>query len=250
MLKISNVETFYGKIQALRGVDLDVNDGEIVSLIGSNGAGKSTLLMTISGVNKAKRGNIVFNGENIENKQPHKIVDMGICQVPEGRRIFSRLTVEENLRLGAHANEKGKYFENDIKEVYDLFPVLSDRKTQRGGTLSGGEQQMLAIGRALMSKPKVLLLDEPSLGIAPKLVNQIFVSIKNINKEKNVTIFLVEQNAKKALELADRAYVLVNGKVTIKGSGQESCSKIKTYKPLISKVGQKINFFSYLQDCN
>ena len=221
MLKISNVETFYGKIQALRGVDLDVNDGEIVSLIGSNGAGKSTLLMTISGVNKAKRGNIVFDGENIENKQPHKIVDMGICQVPEGRRIFSRLTVEENLRLGAHANEKGKYFENDIKEVYDLFPVLSDRKMQRGGTLSGGEQQMLAIGRALMSKPKVLLLDEPSLGIAPKLVNQIFVSIKNINKEKNVTIFLVEQNAKKALELADRAYVLVNGKVTIKGSGQE-----------------------------
>ena len=221
MLKISNVETFYGKIQALRGVDLDVNDGELVSLIGSNGAGKSTLLMTISGVNKAKRGNIVFNGENIENKQPHKIVDMGICQVPEGRRIFSRLTVEENLRLGAHANEKGKYFENDIKEVYDLFPVLSDRKTQRGGTLSGGEQQMLAIGRALMSKPKVLLLDEPSLGIAPKLVNQIFLSIKNINKEKNVTIFLVEQNAKKALELADRAYVLVNGKVTIKGSGQE-----------------------------
>ena len=221
MLKISNVETFYGKIQALRGVDLDVNDGEIVSLIGSNGAGKSTLLMTISGVNKAKRGNIVFNGENIENSLPHKIVDMGICQVPEGRRIFSRLTVEENLRLGAHANEKGRYFENDIKEVYDLFPVLSDRKTQRGGTLSGGEQQMLAIGRALMSKPKVLLLDEPSLGIAPKLVNQIFVSIKNINKEKNVTIFLVEQNAKKALELADRAYVLVNGKVTIKGPGQE-----------------------------
>ena len=190
-------------------------------LFRSNGAGKSTLLMTISGVNKAKRGNIVFNGENIANRQPHKIVDMGICQVPEGRRIFSRLTVEENLRLGAHANEKGKYFENDIKEVYDLFPVLSDRKTQRGGTLSGGEQQMLAIGRALMSKPKVLLLDEPSLGIAPKLVNQIFVSIKNINKEKNVTIFLVEQNAKKALELADRAYVLVNGKVTIKGPGQE-----------------------------
>ena len=221
MLKISNVETFYGKIQALRGVDLNVNEGEIVSLIGSNGAGKSTLLMTISGVNKAKRGNIVFNGENIENKEPHKIVDMGICQVPEGRRIFSRLTVEENLRLGAHANEKGKFYENDIKEVYELFPVLSDRKTQRGGTLSGGEQQMLAIGRALMGKPKVLLLDEPSLGIAPKLVNQIFVSIKNINKEKNVTIFLVEQNAKKALELADRAYVLVNGKVTIKGSGQE-----------------------------
>ena len=199
MLKISNVETFYGKIQALRGVDIDVNDGEIVSLIGSNGAGKSTLLMTISGVNKARNGNITFNGERIENRDPHKIVDLGICQVPEGRRIFSRLTVEENLRLGAYTNELGKHFETDIKEVYDLFPVLSDRKTQRGGTLSGGEQQMLAIGRALMSKPKVLLLDEPSLGIAPKLVNQIFASIKNINKEKNVTIFLVEQNAKKAL---------------------------------------------------
>ena len=158
MLKISNVETFYGKIQALRGVDIDVNDGEIVSLIGSNGAGKSTLLMTISGVNKARNGNITFNGERIENKDPHKIVDLGICQVPEGRRIFSSLTVEENLRLGAYTNEQGKHYETDIKEVYDLFPVLSDRKTQRGGTLSGGEQQMLAIGRALMSKPKVCLL--------------------------------------------------------------------------------------------
>jgi len=221
MLKISNVETFYGKIQALRGVDIDVNSGEIVSLIGSNGAGKSTLLMTISGVNKARTGEIVFEGKNIEKYEAHDIVDLGIAQVPEGRRIFSRLTVEENLRLGAHANEKGKHFNTDVKEVYDLFPVLNDRKSQRGGTLSGGEQQMLAIGRALMNRPKVLLLDEPSLGIAPKLVNQIFLAIKNINKEKKVTIFLVEQNAKKALELADRAYVLVNGKVTIQGSGQE-----------------------------
>jgi branched-chain amino acid transport system ATP-binding protein len=221
MLKISNVETFYGKIQALRGVDIDVNSGEIVSLIGSNGAGKSTLLMTISGVNKARTGEIVFEGKNIEKYEAHDIVDLGIAQVPEGRRIFSRLTVEENLRLGAHANEKGKHFNTDVKEVYDLFPVLDDRKTQRGGTLSGGEQQMLAIGRALMNRPKVLLLDEPSLGIAPKLVNQIFLAIKNINKKKKVTIFLVEQNAKKALELADRAYVLVNGRVTIKGTGQE-----------------------------
>tara|TARA_B100000965_G_scaffold405900_1_gene441803 strand:- start:1840 stop:2559 length:720 start_codon:yes stop_codon:yes gene_type:complete len=221
MLKISNVETFYGKIQALRGVNIDVNSGEIVSLIGSNGAGKSTLLMTISGVNKARTGEIVFEGKNIEKYEAHKIVDLGIAQVPEGRRIFSRLTVEENLRLGAHANEKGKHFDADVKEVYDLFPVLNDRKSQRGGTLSGGEQQMLAIGRALMNRPKVLLLDEPSLGIAPKLVNQIFSAIKNINDEKKVTIFLVEQNAKKALELADRAYVLVNGKVTIKGTGQE-----------------------------
>ena len=221
MLKISNVETFYGKIQALRGVNIDINKGEIVSLIGSNGAGKSTLLMTISGVNKAKTGEIIFEGKNIEKYEPHDIVDLGIAQAPEGRRIFSRLTVEENLRLGAHANEKGKFFDIDVKDIYDLFPVLSDRKSQRGGTLSGGEQQMLAIGRALMNRPKVLLLDEPSLGIAPKLVNQIFLAVKNINKEKKVTIFLVEQNAKKALELADRAYVLVNGKVTIQGTGQE-----------------------------
>ena len=221
MLKISNVETFYGKIQALRGVNININEGEIVSLIGSNGAGKSTLLMTISGVNKAKTGEIIFEGKNIEKYEPHDIVDLGIAQAPEGRRIFSRLTVEENLRLGAHANEKGKFFNVDVKDIYDLFPVLSDRKSQRGGTLSGGEQQMLAIGRALMNRPKVLLLDEPSLGIAPKLVNQIFLAIKNINKEKKVTIFLVEQNAKKALELADRAYVLVNGKVTIQGTGQE-----------------------------
>ncbi|MDA9624216.1 ABC transporter ATP-binding protein, partial [Pelagibacteraceae bacterium] len=221
MLKINNVETFYGKIQALRGVNININEGEIVSLIGANGAGKSTLLMTISGVNKARTGEIIFEGNNIEKYEPHDIVDLGIAQAPEGRRIFSRLTVEENLRLGAHANKKGKFFDTDVKDIYDLFPVLSDRKSQRGGTLSGGEQQMLAIGRSLMNRPKVLLLDEPSLGIAPKLVNQIFLAIKNINKEKKVTIFLVEQNAKKALELADRAYVLVNGKVTIQGSGQE-----------------------------
>ena len=221
MLKISNVETFYGKIQALRGVNININKGEIVSLIGSNGAGKSTLLMTISGVNKARTGEIIFEDRNIEKYEAHDIVNLGISQAPEGRRIFSRLTVEENLKLGAHANEKGKFFDTDVKDIYNLFPVLNDRKFQRGGTLSGGEQQMLAIGRALMNRPKVLLLDEPSLGIAPKLVNQIFLAIKNINKEKKVTIFLVEQNAKKALELADRAYVLVNGKVTIEGSGQE-----------------------------
>ncbi len=221
MLSISKVETFYGNIQALRGVNVKVNSGEIVSLIGSNGAGKSTLLMTISGVNKAATGEIIFDEKNIESLPPHEIVNLGISQVPEGRRIFSRLSVEDNLRLGASSNDKGKNFDIDSKEVYDLFPVLKDRLNQRGGTLSGGEQQMLAIGRAMMAKPKMLLLDEPSLGIAPKLVNQIFVAIKNINKEKKVTIFLVEQNAKKALELADRGYVLVNGKVTIEGTGQE-----------------------------
>ena len=221
MLNISKVETFYGNIQALRGVNVKVNNGEIVALIGSNGAGKSTLLMTVSGVNKAAAGEIVFNNKNIENLPPHDIVNLGISQVPEGRRIFSRLTVEDNLRLGASSNEKGKHFNQDVKDVYDLFPVLKDRLTQRGGTLSGGEQQMLAIGRAMMARPKMLLLDEPSLGNAPKLVNQIFTAIKNINKEKEVTIFLVEQNAKKALELADRGYVLGNGSVTIEGKGQD-----------------------------
>ena len=221
MLSISNVETFYGNIQALRGVNVKVNSEEIVSLIGSNGAGKSTLLMTISGVNKAASGEIKFDDKNIESLPPHDIVNLGISQVPEGRRIFSRLSVEDNLRLGASSNDKGKNFDNDVKDVYDLFPVLKDRLSQRGGTLSGGEQQMLAIGRALMAKPKMLLLDEPSLGIAPKLVNQIFVAIKNINKEKKVTIFLVEQTAKKALEFADRGYVLVNGNVTLEGTGQD-----------------------------
>ena len=221
MLNITKVETFYGNIQALRGVNVKVNDGEIVALIGSNGAGKSTLLMTISGVNKAATGDILFDSKSIANLPPHDIVNLGISQVPEGRRIFSRLTVEDNLRLGASVNEKGKNFDKDSKEVYDLFPVLKDRLSQRGGTLSGGEQQMLAIGRAMMAKPKMLLLDEPSLGIAPKLVNQIFTAIKNINKEKEVTIFLVEQNARKALELADRGYVLVNGNVTIEGTGQD-----------------------------
>ena len=221
MLNISKVETFYGNIQALRGVDVKVNDGEIVALIGSNGAGKSTLLMTISGVNKAATGEILFESKSIANLPPHDIVNLGISQVPEGRRIFSRLTVEDNLRLGASVNEKGKNFDQDSKDVYDLFPVLKDRLSQRGGTLSGGEQQMLAIGRAMMARPRMLLLDEPSLGIAPKLVNQISASIKNINKEKKVTVFLVEQNAKKALELADRGYVLVNGKISLEGAGKD-----------------------------
>ena len=221
MLSISKVETFYGNIQALKGVDVKVNDGEIVALIGSNGAGKSTLLMTISGVNKAATGEILFDNKSIVNMPPHDIVNLGISQVPEGRRIFARLTVEDNLRLGASVNEKGKNFDQDSKDVYDLFPVLKDRLSQRGGTLSGGEQQMLAIGRAMMARPSMLLLDEPSLGIAPKLVNQIFSSIKNINKEKKVTVFLVEQNAKKALELADRGYVLVNGKISLEGQGKD-----------------------------
>ena len=172
MLEIKNIQTFYGKIQALRDVSIKVDIGEIVSLIGANGAGKSTLLMTVSGINKAKVGKIIFEGKNIEKEEPHKIVKLGISQSPEGRRIFSKLTVEENLKLGSNVFDNGKNYLDDIKEIFELFPVLSDRKTQRGGTLSGGEQQMLAIGRALMARPKMLLLDEPSLGIAPKLVNK------------------------------------------------------------------------------
>ena len=221
ILTLRNVHKAYGPIEVLRRFNLDVAPGEVVALLGENGAGKSTLLMTVSGINKPREGVIIFEGKNIEKEEPHKIVKLGISQSPEGRRIFSKLTVEENLKLGSNIYENGKNYLNDIKEIFELFPVLSDRKIQRGGTLSGGEQQMLAIGRALMARPKMLLLDEPSLGIAPKLVNQIFLAIKNINKEKKVTIFLVEQNAKKALELADRAYVLVNGKVTIQGTGQE-----------------------------
>ena len=221
MLLISKVETFYGNIQALRGVDVKVNSGEIVTLIGSNGAGKSTLLMTISGVNKASTGEILFYDQHIENLPPHEIVNLGISQVPEGRRIFSRLSVEDNLRLGASAYEKGKNFDTDVKDVYDLFPVLKDRLNQRGGTLSGGEQQMLSIGRALVSQPSLLLLDEPSLGLAPIIVKQIFETIKRINRENKTTILLVEQNAFGALKLSDRGYVLVNGKVTISGDSKQ-----------------------------
>ena len=226
MLKIKNIEVVYNEVVlVIKGLSLEVNEGEIVSLLGANGAGKSTTLKSISGLLKTEdgettKGSILFEGYDITKSNPSEIVKKGIFQVMEGRRCIADMTIEENLRLGAHTRTDRKMIKNDIDEVMNFFPRLRERKGL-SGYLSGGEQQMLAIGRALMSKPKVLLLDEPSLGIAPKLVNQIFVSIKNINKEKNVTIFLVEQNAKKALELADRAYVLVNGKVTIKGSGQE-----------------------------
>ena len=211
MLKISNVETFYGKIQALRGVDIDVNDGEIVSLIGSNGAGKSTLLMTISGVNKARNGNITFNGERIENIDPHKIVDLGICQVPEGRRIFSRLTVEENLRLGAYTNEQGKHFEIDIKEVYDLFPVLRDRKTQRGGTLSGGEQQRVALARAIAANPKLLLMDEPFSSLDEKLRIELREETRKILKDNKISSILVTHHLDDAESFNTRLFEMSEG---------------------------------------
>jgi branched-chain amino acid transport system ATP-binding protein len=220
LLTARGIETFYGKIQALRGVNIDVNEGEIVTLIGSNGAGKSTLMMTLCGTPRARSGQIMFDGQDITQMPTHLIMRLGIAQSPEGRRIFPRMTVFENLQMGATVNAMA-YFDEDVAKIYKLFPILESRKEQRAGTLSGGEQQMLAIGRALMARPKLLLLDEPSLGLAPLIVKQIFAAIKELNRTEGLTVFLVEQNAFHALKLAHRAYVMVNGKITISGTGQE-----------------------------
>ena len=220
MLKVSGVHTFYGSIEALRGVNLEVRAGEIVALIGANGAGKSTLLMTVCGQPAAARGRIDFDGEEITRWPTHAIIAAGIAQAPEGRRIFSRMSVRENLLMGGITADP-RYRDEDLARVFALFPILAQRSDQRGGTLSGGEQQMLAIGRALMSRPRLLLLDEPSLGLAPMVVKQIFRTIDEINKRQNVTVFLVEQNAYHALKLAHRAYVLVNGRVSLSGTGRD-----------------------------
>lgn len=220
LLTIRGVETYYGKIVALRGVDVDVKKGEIVTLIGANGAGKSTLMMTICGSPRARTGEIIFDGQDISRTPTHEIIRMGIAQSPEGRRIFGRMTVMENLQMGAQLVDD-KHFDDDIKRVFDLFPRLKERAVQRGGTLSGGEQQMLAIARALMSRPKLLLLDEPSLGLAPLIVKQIFEIIKELNSNEGLTVFLVEQNAFHALKLAHRGYVMVNGNITMSGTGAE-----------------------------
>ncbi|MGJ8572105.1 MAG: ABC transporter ATP-binding protein [Hoeflea sp.] len=220
LLTIRGVETYYGKIVALRGVDVDVKKGEIVTLIGANGAGKSTLMMTICGSPRARTGEIIFDGQDISRMPTHEIIRMGIAQSPEGRRIFGRMTVLENLQMGSQLVDD-KYFDDDLKRVFDLFPRLKERATQRGGTLSGGEQQMLAIARALMSRPKLLLLDEPSLGLAPLIVKQIFEIIKELNTNEGLTVFLVEQNAFHALKLAHRGYVMVNGNITLSGTGAE-----------------------------
>jgi branched-chain amino acid transport system ATP-binding protein len=220
LLNVRGVETFYGKIQALKGVDLDVNKGEIVTLIGSNGAGKSTLIMTICGTPRARAGSIVFDGLDITNLPTHEIARMGIAQSPEGRRIFPRMTVLENLQMGSTVSGP-KYFAEDIARVFRMFPILEKRQGQRGGTLSGGEQQMLAIARALMARPRLLLLDEPSLGLAPLIVKQIFAAIRDLNETEGLTVFLVEQNAFHALKLAHRAYVMVNGNITMSGTGKE-----------------------------
>ena len=219
MLEFKNVSTYYGKIQALHDVSLHINEGEIVTLIGANGAGKTTLLMTLCGDPKPQSGQVLFEGQDITQWHTAKIMRGDIAIVPEGRRIFSRLTVEENLSMGAFFVDKAEQAEL-LAEVYEQFPRLKERLTQRAGTMSGGEQQMLAIGRALMSKPRLLLLDEPSLGLAPIIIQQIFEIIERL-RERGMTIFLVEQNANQALKLADRGYVLETGRVVLEGSGQQ-----------------------------
>ena len=220
MLHLDGLRTRYGNIEALKGVSLDVEQGSIVTIIGANGAGKSTLLMTISGALRAAAGRIVFDGQEITGLDTYAIVQRGVVQAPEGRRIFARMSVLENLQMGS-VPSKGRYFDEDVERIFTLFPRLKERLHQRGGTLSGGEQQMLCIGRALMSRPRLLLLDEPSLGLAPILVKQIFTSITEINRDSGLTILLVEQNAYQALKIARRAYVLSTGRVVMEGTGAE-----------------------------
>lgn len=220
MLDIKDIDVYYGAIHAIKGISLHVNEGEIVTFIGANGAGKSTTLRTISGLLAPKNGDIEFAGESIAGHKAHEIVKLGISQVPEGRRIFTEMTVLENLELGAFIRKDKDGIAADMKHVFELFPRLEERKSQEAGTLSGGEQQMLAMGRALMAKPRLLLLDEPSMGLAPLLIKEIFSIIENINKE-GTTVLLVEQNANMALSIANRAYVLETGRITLSGDAKE-----------------------------
>lgn len=220
MLKVNNIDVYYGNIHALKEVSLEVNEGEIVTLIGANGAGKSTLLKTLSGLLKPKKGEVLYQTQQIGGKPAQVIVKNGISHVPEGRRVFSTMSVEENLELGAYLRTDREGIKKDIANVYELFPILGERRKQPSGTLSGGEQQMLAMGRALMAKPKLLLLDEPSMGLAPLIVKQIFEIIKMVN-EQGTTVLLVEQNANMALSIANRAYVIETGKIVLSGTAKE-----------------------------
>lgn len=229
MLKVEDINVFYGAIHAIKGISLEVNDGEIVALIGSNGAGKSTTMRTISGLMRPKTGKITMDGVDLTNVPAHKIVGMGLCQVPEGRHVFANMTVLENLELGAYLRSDKDGIAKDMAEVFEKFPRLKERKDQVAGTLSGGEQQMLAMGRALMSRPKILLLDEPSMGLAPLLVKEIFNIIKEINAS-GTTILLVEQNANMALSIADKAYVLETGRITLSGTAEELASSEEVRK--------------------
>ncbi len=222
LLSVRGLHTFYGRIEALKGIDLDISEGEIVTLIGANGAGKTTLMMTICGAPRASAGSITFAGTDITAMPTHEIMRLGLAQSPEGRRIFPRMTVLENLQMGALLNrDHERTFDEDLARAERLFPILAKRRDQRAGTMSGGEQQMLAIARALMGRPRLLLLDEPSLGLAPLIVKQIFAVIGELNRTEGLTIFLVEQNAFHALKLAHRAHVMVNGRITLSGTGAE-----------------------------
>lgn len=223
MLKVDNIDVYYGAIHAIKGISIEVPKGEIVTLVGSNGAGKSTTLRTISGLMKPKNGTILFEDKNIVGVPAHKIVGMGLCQVPEGRHVFANMSVMENLELGAYLRNDKDGIARDLEDVFKKFPRLLERKEQISGTLSGGEQQMLAMGRALMSRPRLLLLDEPSMGLAPLLVKEIFNIIKEIN-ESGTTVLLVEQNANMALSIADKAYVLETGRIALAGTAQELAS--------------------------
>ncbi len=224
MLEVRNIQTYYGNIQALKNVSLTINEGEIVTLIGANGAGKSTTLMSICGVTPPRHGEILFRGQPIQNLSAEKIVSLGICQVPEGRHIFPQMSVLENLEMGAYMRNDKAAIKSDIDYVFDRFPILEQRRQQAGGTLSGGEQQMLAISRALLARPSLLLLDEPSLGLAPLIIKQIFEIIKKINVESNTTVFLVEQNANQALKIAHRGYVMENGAITLEDKAENLLS--------------------------
>ena len=220
MLEVKDLEVYYGVIQAIKGVSFQVNQGEVIALIGANGAGKTTILHTVTGLLSPKRGSVVFEGKEITKVPAHKIVSMGMAHVPEGRRVFAELSVYENLKMGAYTRKDKKEIEESLANVYKRFPRLEERKNQMAGTLSGGEQQMLAMGRALMSKPKIILMDEPSMGLSPIMVNEIFDIIRAVS-ESGTTVFLVEQNAKKALSIADRAYVLETGNIVLEGKAED-----------------------------